>query len=250
MATTYNTPFIPKPDSGFRLVDGRSMWDAIVNANALASAYGITAAGTTQATATPLTAVINQIDASVANAGVNLVSSKGTRSQPYQQMLLWNNTANSITVYAAQGTTDTINGIAGATGISFPAGEFATFVSAKPGSWFSDLGAGSSAFGAITTTSIGNSGNLTFTSIGAGIVQKIGTNGRAGQVTLTGTTAVTVANTSIATSDVISFSLSTVGGTVGAAPNLKTITAATGFTVAGSAGDTSTYNYIVQATSI
>lgn len=84
---------------------------------------------------------------------------------------------------------------------------------------------------------------LRFTDAPDGIILKRGANGRVGVVTLTGTTAVTVNNTNIATSDIINFSLATIGGTVGAVPAIKTITAASGFTVAGSVGDTSTYNY-------
>jgi len=60
-----------------------------------------------------------------------------------------------------------------------------------------------------------------------------------------GATPVTVANTAIAITDTVVCSLNTVGGTVGAVPSVKTITAATGFTVAGTASDTSTYNYVV-----
>lgn len=67
-----------------------------------------------------------------------------------------------------------------------------------------------------------------------------------GQFTLTGTTAVTVTNTSVATTDVISYSLAVVGGTVGAFPIIKTINAGS-FTVAGAVGDTSTYNYAVSS---
>lgn len=245
-----------KPDAGFRLVDGRSIWDAIVAHNANSAAYGIVAAGTTQATATPLTSVLNQVDTTAASTGVNLPNSKGSRVTPYQWVAIFNNGASTLTVYAAQGTTDTINGVAAATGVTIPAGSSGLFNSAKPGVWFTGDTAESGSFTSITNTGItttagvNTSANVTFTAIGAGVTQKIGTNGRAGTVILTGTTAVTVSNTSIATSDVISFSLATVGGTVGGAPNLKTITAATGFTVAGSAGDTSTYNWIAQATSL
>jgi len=53
----------------------------------------------------------------------------------------------------------------------------------------------------------------------------------------------TVNNTNVAITDAIIISLNTVGGTVGAAPDLKTITGASGFTVACTAADTSTYNY-------
>ena len=43
----------------------------------------------------------------------------------------------------------------------------------------------------------------------------------------------------------IVITLKTVGGSVGAIPAIQTITAGTGFTIAGTAGDTSVYNYLV-----
>lgn len=88
-----------------------------------------------------------------------------------------------------------------------------------------------------------NVGNLVLDVAAKGLVLKQGANGKCGTFILTGTTPVTVANTNIAITDSINPSLNTVGGTVGAVPSVKTITAASGFTVAGSAGDTSTYNY-------
>lgn len=62
-----------------------------------------------------------------------------------------------------------------------------------------------------------------------------------------GATPVTVANAAVTAGSIISFTLKTVGGTVSAgAPNVKTITPGTGFTVAGVASDTSTYNYEIR----
>lgn len=72
---------------------------------------------------------------------------------------------------------------------------------------------------------------------------KNGTNLFGGTFIANGTSAVTVANTAIAITDMISISLNTVGGTVGAIPHVATITAGTGFTVVGTASDTSTYNW-------
>jgi hypothetical protein len=66
-----------------------------------------------------------------------------------------------------------------------------------------------------------------------------------GTVTLNGATPVTVANAYITSGSAINFTLKTVGGTVGAQPAIQTITAGTGFTVAGTASDTSVYNYKV-----
>lgn len=60
-----------------------------------------------------------------------------------------------------------------------------------------------------------------------------------------GATAVTIANTNVLITDEISISLNTIGGTVGAIPRLDTITPGTGFTVKGTAGDTSIYNYAI-----
>ena len=70
-----------------------------------------------------------------------------------------------------------------------------------------------------------------------------------GTVTLTGATPVSVTYAGTVLSgagSLITFSLKTVGGTVGAYPTIQTITAGTGFTVAGTAGDTSTYNWIAE----
>lgn len=68
--------------------------------------------------------------------------------------------------------------------------------------------------------------------------------GSSGTVTLNGATPVTVTNSAVTADSLIIFTLKTVGGTVSPnAPNVKTITPGTGFTVAGTASDTSVYNY-------
>jgi hypothetical protein len=66
-----------------------------------------------------------------------------------------------------------------------------------------------------------------------------------GTFTATGTSPVTVANTNVTANSNIIPTLKTVGGTVGAVPSIKTITAGTGFTVAATASDTSVYNYVI-----
>lgn len=73
-------------------------------------------------------------------------------------------------------------------------------------------------------------------------------NGKAGTVTLNGATPVSVANTSITAGSVVTFTLKTVGGTVGAYPAIQTITPGVGFDVAGTALDTSVYNYAIVET--
>lgn len=60
-----------------------------------------------------------------------------------------------------------------------------------------------------------------------------------------GSTPVVVAAPNVTATSMIIPSLLTVGGTVGAIPAVKTITPGTGFTVAGTASDTSTYNYLI-----
>lgn len=69
-----------------------------------------------------------------------------------------------------------------------------------------------------------------------------------GTFVLNGATPVTVVepNINATVSCIVVISLKTVGGTVGAVPAIQTITGSTGFTVAGTAGDTSTYNYIIE----
>lgn len=89
------------------------------------------------------------------------------------------------------------------------------------------------------------SGTTTFTVAASGPILKQGANGRVGTFVANGVTPVTVSNTSIAITDAIIISLNAVGGTVGAHPTIQTITASTGFTVAATALDTSTYNYAI-----
>jgi hypothetical protein len=64
-----------------------------------------------------------------------------------------------------------------------------------------------------------------------------------GTFTANGTTLVVVANTKITADSHVVITLKTVGGTVGAIPSIKVITAGTGFSVSGTASDTSVYNY-------
>lgn len=64
-----------------------------------------------------------------------------------------------------------------------------------------------------------------------------------GTFTCNGATNVTITDANITTTALVAISLNTVGGTVGAIPKVTTITAGTSFTVAGTASDTSVYNY-------
>jgi hypothetical protein len=60
-----------------------------------------------------------------------------------------------------------------------------------------------------------------------------------------GATQVTVVNANVTANSVMIATLKTVGGTVGAVPAVKTITPGTGFNIAATASDTSTYNYVI-----
>lgn len=64
-----------------------------------------------------------------------------------------------------------------------------------------------------------------------------------GTFTINGVTPVSVADANVTASSVFSFGLKTVGGTVGAVPHPATVTPGTGFTVVGTASDSSVYNY-------
>lgn len=66
-----------------------------------------------------------------------------------------------------------------------------------------------------------------------------------GTFTANGAANVTVTEPTITANSSIVVTLKTVGGTVGAIPAVKTITPGTGFAIAGTASDTSVYNYLV-----
>ena len=67
-----------------------------------------------------------------------------------------------------------------------------------------------------------------------------------GTFTLNGATNVVVNNANLAVGDLVVYSLRTVGGTVGTHPVMKTRTNGTGFAVAGTASDTSIYDYRIM----
>ena len=95
---------------------------------------GITAhAGGGQALAVPLTASINRISACrTAGDSVALPPARGG------QIILVRNGAGTMAcqVFAAVGANDTINGVAGTTGVTLPAGGAAMFASPSAGMWF------------------------------------------------------------------------------------------------------------------
>ena len=66
-----------------------------------------------------------------------------------------------------------------------------------------------------------------------------------GTFVLNGTATITIAAPQITGNSTVDITLKTVGGTVGAIPAITTITPGVGFTVTGTAGDTSTYNFAI-----
>ncbi len=82
--------------------------------------------------------------------------------------------------------------------------------------------------------------SITMVALASGYFPSVGT------FVANGTTPVTVANTKVTAGSIIVPTLKTVGGTVGALPAIQTITPGTGFTVAGTSLDTSTYNYEIR----
>lgn len=90
---------------------------------------------------------------------------------------------------------------------------------------------------------LNQTGTLSNNYVGSGPDGGVGLGG--GTFVCNGTTDVTVADPRVQLGTVIVPSLRVVGGTVGALPSVKTITAGVGFTISGTASDTSTYNYIL-----
>jgi hypothetical protein len=238
MSTTKPIPQqFASADTGLRFDDFKFMRDAVLNLNSLQATYGIVAAGTNQATATPLASVLNQVDTVTAGTGVNLPLSTGPHTSPCQICIVFNNGASALQIYGFQGSTDTINAFSASVGVQLPAGASAIFQSVKGGTWStSDVGAAGSF-----------SGNVTETLVGSGFVQKASSTGagRAGTFTLNGATTVTVTNTTVVNTDIISISMNTPAGTVGAQPIVRFIQAGTAFAVLGTASDTSLYNYSI-----
>lgn len=203
---------------GFRLEDGQDL-NRYFGYPVYSVEDSITASTTqTQAAAYQLTAQISRVTTvATSGNGVALVTANVGKS-----VAVINASANAMQVFGRNGTTDTINGTAGSTGVSQPANTMYIYTCTMAGAWTSMSGSN-------TIT-----GTLTYSSS-----TKVGT------FVVNGVTPVTVANTSITANSMIFYALKTVGGTVGAIPHTATITPGTGFTVVGTASDTSTYFYMV-----
>jgi hypothetical protein len=111
----------------------------------------VAATGTTQATAAALSYQLSRISSATAGSaqGVALPQSVGG-----MRFAVVNNTAVPITVYGVNAGTDTINGIAGATGVAQPPYSFVEYISPVTGVWYAlNLGTGFSTSSSIPTGS-------------------------------------------------------------------------------------------------
>lgn len=91
-----------------------------------------------------------------------------------------------------------------------------------------------------------NGGNFNLVKAGTKMTVKAGGGGAtAGTVVCNGTSDVVTNTTSMVAGNLIVFSLNTIGGTVGAIPRVKSLSSGTSFTINCTAGDTSTYNWIM-----
>lgn len=125
--------------------------------------------------------------------------------------------------YIYQNSTNAIATLAGGSGVTV-----SVITTIPPNSWSEYL---------VTYTA---ASTVTMAGYEQGFYPSIGT------FTVTGATPVTVSNSAVTTASIISISLKNVGGTVGAVPVIKTITAGVGFTVTAITADVSVYNYKIE----
>lgn len=110
-------------------------------------AGSVITAGTTrtQAGATQITADVTTVNTSTAPAAGSLLGDGVVLPQVgsgTDKVFLINNTANPVQVYGFG--TDTINGVAGSTGIAMAPNSADVYIEAAPGAWSVDAGFGSS----------------------------------------------------------------------------------------------------------
>lgn len=99
-----------------------------VDNGAVSSTDAISAAGSTQATGTPLTATLNNVATVSAGQFVNLPA-----MVPGRDVTVENTSATLLLVAPVQGATDTINGLAATAGMPVPANSVATFYCTNAG---------------------------------------------------------------------------------------------------------------------
>lgn len=89
-----------------------------------------------------------------------------------------------------------------------------------------------------------HTGDVKITTAGKGYFVQSGANAKAGTLVANGSTGVTVSTTALTANSTVTFGLKTVGGTT-APVYMDTVNPGTGFTIKSTAGNTSTYNWVI-----
>lgn len=98
---------------------------------------------------------------------------------------------------------------------------------------------------AVTNTPVGVLGAVQLLPAGIGLPTNNYLLWSQGTFVCNGATPVVVANAALTANSQVLITLKTIGGTVGAVPAVTVVTPGTGFSVTGTASDTSTYNYTI-----
>ena len=125
------------PLTGLELVDILGLeWGTATTASVADTrtvTQGATATGTNQATAFVLTTIITNFTTAAASTGAVLP----TATKVGRKWIVYNNGANPIQIYG--NGTDTIDGVAGATGVTLTNARAASFTCVQTGKWLSNL---------------------------------------------------------------------------------------------------------------
>lgn len=117
------------PDKGVRLTDWYSL--AVAHNQMQDHAFQtVIAVGTTQATGVQTLNPLVFVTTSAASTGINLM-----KCDPGQMQHITNQSGQTINAYAKQGTTETINATAGATGVTIANNTAKLFVCPVSGKW-------------------------------------------------------------------------------------------------------------------
>ena len=116
------------------------------------SSNALAAAGTTQSTATPITTQTTRIATSTVGSAIGVAL---PLAAPGLELAIINDTANTVTLFGANGGSDTINDTAGSTGIPLMANSMVVAAASGTGKWYATgIGTGFSPTGVnIETTS-------------------------------------------------------------------------------------------------
>lgn len=121
--------------SGFRLEDGNELNKALATPM-LQTNYGITAlAGGALSSSTPVLVLGSNVVTTVATAGDSVVLPVASAGSVVY--LLNADSADAVKVYA--NGSDTINGTAGATGVSYAAAKRVMFIAVNTGVWIANV---------------------------------------------------------------------------------------------------------------